>query len=188
MCILCASFVFPCENAHIASVVLRGLCASRFYIAHMKALIAIPTLLCSLTPVAGTAAVDCVVQRSGKRLDASRAVRTLAALRDAADDQDLPRSLVLRVAAVESDFKPQRRQAASSPAGVMQVICRWHPDKCRGRDLSQPEIGAEVGAWVLRECVDKHGGNYRRALVCYGGSNAYARRVLNTRLPRGVLE
>ena len=75
--------------------------------------------------------------------------------------------LLVGLVAVESGFNP-RAMSPSGAKGLTQVVPRWHKAKIRGRNLHDPKVAIEVGAKVLRDCMDK-GKTTARALACYSG-------------------
>lgn len=67
--------------------------------------------------------------------------------------------------------------------GLMQVVPRYHKEKLAGRPVSSlknPKVNLEVGTLVLKEYLDKEGGNLDKALKQYsGGSTSYKKVVMS---------
>lgn len=76
--------------------------------------------------------------------------------------------LLAGLVAAESSFNPKARSHANA-VGLTQVIAKWHPEKVRRRDLTDPRVSIEVGAAVLRQCFDRRRSK-AGALACYNGA------------------
>jgi soluble lytic murein transglycosylase-like protein len=98
--------------------------------------------------------------------------------------------LLLRgIALNESAFDPVAvnwNRNGSYDFGVMQINSFWY--RKLGRDawlrLADPCYNIHVGAWILAQCVGRHGYNWK-AVGCYNSSrpekrNAYAWRIYRT--------
>lgn len=132
---------------------------------------------------------DWMIRQSGDNLTRAQAVRTLTALYRAADNRGIGRDLALKVAVTESHFDPTAISAAKAK-GVMQVICKWHTEKCAGKDMHNVDHATDVGAQVLAEYLKMEHGDLTRALHRYnsldGHPTKYARKVLAVKLPAGA--
>lgn len=87
---------------------------------------------------------------------------------------NLEPTLLLGLIAAESSFKA----SVVSPMGAVgytQVVPRYHQDKIKGRNITDPDVNIQVGAKILRDCLDTHRSR-KRALGCYNG----------VRDPRGI--
>lgn len=94
--------------------------------------------------------------------------------------------LLRAIAQVESGFRPDalnRNTDGSYDYGVMQINSSW--EKTLGRDrwmaLGDPCFNIHIGAWILAQCVERHGYTWD-AVGCYNSSKkekraAYARRI-----------
>lgn len=94
--------------------------------------------------------------------------------------------LLKAIAGVESDFNPyaiNRNKDGSYDFGVMQINSFWV--KTLGIDnwlkLGDPCFNVKVGAWVLSQCIERHGYNWE-AVGCYNARSPskrveYANRV-----------
>jgi soluble lytic murein transglycosylase-like protein len=88
--------------------------------------------------------------------------------------------LLWAIAKVESNFNPKalnRNKNGTYDIGLMQINSRWLPVLRRyglydDRLIWEPCYNTFVGAWVLRQCINKYGYNWR-AVDCYNkGSRA----------------
>ena len=94
--------------------------------------------------------------------------------------------LLQAIAQVESGFRPDalnRNVDGSYDYGVMQINSSW--EKKLGHDrwmaLGDPCYNVHVGAWILAQCVERHGYTWE-AVGCYNSPNrarraAYARSI-----------
>ena len=89
-----------------------------------------------------------------------------------AEKYKLDPRLVIGVIAAESSFIPSSKSWVGA-VGYMQVWPRWHQDRIRGRDITNPYINIEVGVNYLNWCLEQRGGVYE-ALSCYNGSDSKA--------------
>jgi soluble lytic murein transglycosylase-like protein len=101
---------------------------------------------------------------------------------------DIEPELLIAIARVESTFNPYAISFAGA-MGIMQIIPKWHIEKIKtAKDVvGTPEIfnldtSMFLGAWVLRDCMDKHK-VANLALRCYNGSNndKYANKVMSVK-------
>ena len=104
----------------------------------------------------------------------------------ASQAHDLDPLLVLAVMAQESSFRnfgnahawlrdPDSEVNPLAAHGPMQVAGRWHPEKMpKGVDgnirITTLEENVRVGAWILREYLDRDRGDLRAALQRYNGN------------------
>lgn len=100
-----------------------------------------------------------------------------------AKNLNISRSLLTAVISKESSFKT-KVVSPNKAVGLTQVVPRWHQDKIKGRNLFDINTNVEVGATILRDCLDKAKGNEVNALRCYSGypgksGYRYARIVLS---------
>lgn len=106
----------------------------------------------------------------------------------AAKHYQLNPKLLYAVAKTESGLKVNAINKAnkngSTDIGIMQINTIHLPflkkHNIEREDLFDPRVNIFIGAWVLKNCVNKHGMNYK-ALNCYNGriiNNDYYQRVL----------
>lgn len=88
--------------------------------------------------------------------------------------------LLLSMIKKESTFNKNAKNKRSPASGLMQVIPYWHRDKIKGRNIFKVSVNIEVGAKVLRGCLDRNSQNVPAALRCYsgGGHNNYISTVV----------
>lgn len=100
---------------------------------------------------------------------------------------NLDASVYLALIRVESGFSPEVKSSAGA-LGLTQVIPKWHQEKI---DISrrklgvysmfEPRLNLYVGAWTLREMLDRST-SLRTGLLRYNGSlgisESYANKVL----------
>ncbi|UQP31974.1 lytic transglycosylase domain-containing protein [Burkholderia multivorans] len=90
----------------------------------------------------------------------------------------LPPALVYAIISIESRFQEKARGQHGAP-GLMQVVPAAHRGLLRNvTDLTEPNANVEAGSAILSGYVKAAGGNVQAALKSYGGSNAYAAKVL----------
>lgn len=108
-----------------------------------------------------------------------------------AEDFGLPPLLLWSVAYTESQLNPlaiNRNTNGSTDIGIMQINSIHLPElKASGisrDDLFNPEINIGVGAYYLKQCVDRYGLN-SKAIICYNGFSrenkiykTYAKKVI----------
>lgn len=85
-----------------------------------------------------------------------------------ASKYSLEPALLLGLMAAESSFNP----TAVSPMGAVgytQVMPKYHQDKIKGRRLTNASVNIQVGAKILRQCMNKHKSR-SKALGCYNGA------------------
>ncbi|MDY0383722.1 lytic transglycosylase domain-containing protein [Trichlorobacter sp.] len=105
---------------------------------------------------------------------------------EAARQYNLPPVLLMSIARHESNLQPDavnRNSNSSYDFGVMQINSSWA--KRLGSELwsqlGDPCTNIKVGAWILRQCIDQYGYNWK-AVGCYnsrtpGKNEVYARRI-----------
>ena len=81
--------------------------------------------------------------------------------------------LVLAMIETESGFN-SRAYNQSGAMGLMQVIPRYHPDLItqEHQSLYDPNMGINVGVAVLVKFIEKHNGNFVKAINNYGGDSS----------------
>ncbi|HOE19210.1 MAG TPA: lytic transglycosylase domain-containing protein [Syntrophales bacterium] len=96
--------------------------------------------------------------------------------------------LLWSIASVESSFNPaaiNHNSNGSYDYGVMQINSNWF--RVLGKEqwdrLADPCFNVHVGAWVLAQCIQRHGYTWK-AVGCYNSSKperrrAYAEKVLS---------
>jgi len=97
--------------------------------------------------------------------------------------------MLYAVAKVESNFNPNAinvNKNGSTDIGIMQINTIHLPVLktkfgVTRNDLFDPNTNIHIGAWVLSNCLNKHGLNYK-AINCYNGRivrNNYYQKVAN---------
>jgi len=112
--------------------------------------------------------------------------------------------LLIAVGKTESNFNTKatnRNTDGSIDIGVMQINTFWHKTLAKysqgniAQALRVPEYNIQVGAWVLRDCINRFGESSWRSVDCYnkGAKRArnysrYVRDVWNNykKIPRDI--
>ncbi|WP_193099842.1 lytic transglycosylase domain-containing protein [Burkholderia sp. Z1] len=90
----------------------------------------------------------------------------------------LPPALVYAIISIESRFQEKAR-GQHGATGLMQVVPAAHRGLLRNvKDLTEPNANVEAGSAILSGYVRAAGGNVQAGLKSYGGSNAYAAKVM----------
>ncbi|AOI63656.1 lytic transglycosylase [Burkholderia territorii] len=90
----------------------------------------------------------------------------------------LPPALVYAIISIESRFQEKAR-GQHGATGLMQVVPSAHRGMLRNvKDLTEPNANVEAGSRILSGYVRAAGGNVQAGLKSYGGSNAYAAKVM----------
>jgi len=90
----------------------------------------------------------------------------------------LPPALVFAIISIESRFQEKAR-GQHGATGLMQVVPAAHRGMLRNvKDLTEPNANVEAGSKILSGYVKAAGGNVQAGLRSYGGSNAYAAKVM----------
>ncbi|KVC44142.1 lytic transglycosylase domain-containing protein [Burkholderia diffusa] len=90
----------------------------------------------------------------------------------------LPPALVYAIISIESRFQEKAR-GQHGATGLMQVVPSAHRGMLRDvKDLTEPNANVEAGSKILSGYVRAAGGNVQAGLKSYGGSNAYAAKVM----------
>jgi len=81
--------------------------------------------------------------------------------------------LILAMIETESSFNT-RAYNQSGAMGLMQVIPRYHPDLVTQyhQTLFDPDMGITTGIQVLMKFVQKHNGDFVKAINNYGGDRS----------------
>ncbi len=98
---------------------------------------------------------------------------------EAGERYDINPYLLFTIAQVESNLNPQavnRNKNGTYDIGLMQINSRWlkvlKKWGIKEKDLFNPCQNVFVGAWVLRQCINKYGNTWR-SIDCYNkGSKA----------------
>lgn len=95
-------------------------------------------------------------------------------------------AILWSIAKVESDFNPaalNKNKNGSYDIGVMQINSCWRTklDKELWQNIWDPCTNVYIGAWVLAQCVSKHGYTWE-AVGCYNAQgkdkrSAYAKKI-----------
>lgn len=109
-----------------------------------------------------------IVETYPKNISADKAILVSEQILRASKNENISLDLLVGVISQESGFKTTAvsREGAK---GLMQVIPKWHQDKILGRKLSDPKVGIEVGTMVLKDCLNNHNQDHKKALACYSG-------------------
>lgn len=90
----------------------------------------------------------------------------------------LPPALVYAIISIESRFQEKAR-GQHGATGLMQVVPGAHRGMLRDvKDLTEPNANVDAGSRILSGYVRAAGGNVQAGLKSYGGSNAYAAKVM----------
>lgn len=124
---------------------------------------------------------------SSWRVPDAQIERYVAKVWRTAGELELDPFLVLAVMATESSFN-HRAQSNKGAQGLMQVHTRVHRDKFKAHGgpsrAFDPEASIRVGSLILKQYLERHGGNARGALKSYVGAanlkndGGYAAKVL----------
>ncbi|MGS0894655.1 lytic transglycosylase domain-containing protein [Burkholderia stagnalis] len=107
-----------------------------------------------------------------------RAARLADIVNVTATKYSLPPALVYAIISIESRFQEKAR-GQHGATGLMQVVPAAHRGLLRNvKDLTEPNANVEAGSAILSGYVKAAGGNVQAGLKSYGGSNAYATKVL----------
>jgi len=91
----------------------------------------------------------------------------------------LPPAMVYAIISIESRFK-EKAHGAGGATGLMQVVPGAHRGLLRNvKDLTEPTANVDVGSKILSGYVKSAGGDMSAALKSYGGSHAYAQKVMD---------
>ncbi len=100
---------------------------------------------------------------------------------------DIPPALLWGIAKQESNFNPHavnKNKNGTYDMGLMQInsihLKMLDKEGIKAKDLFNPETNVAVAAFILSECLKKHGNNWK-GLTCYNGRierNSYATQVL----------
>ena len=91
----------------------------------------------------------------------------------------LPPAMVYAIISIESRFK-EKAHGAGGATGLMQVVPGAHRGLLRNvKDLTEPTTNVDVGSKILSGYVKSAGGDMSAALKSYGGSHAYAQKVMD---------
>ncbi|MGU7774891.1 transglycosylase SLT domain-containing protein [Burkholderia sp. MR1-5-21] len=90
----------------------------------------------------------------------------------------LPPALVYAIISIESRFKEKAR-GTHGATGLMQVVPSAHRGLLKNvKDLTEPNANVNAGSAILSGYVKAAGGDVGAALKSYGGSHAYAAKVM----------
>lgn len=108
--------------------------------------------------------------------------------KEAAEKYQVDPYILIAIAQVESKFNPYALNYNSNGSvdiGLMQINSLWQKKlKDSWKYLFDPCFNVIVGAWILRDCIDRYGYNWK-GIGCYHSRNKrrmyeYARKVVNT--------
>lgn len=123
---------------------------------------------------------DWIVEHTKGKVPYAQAVKIVKAVHRYSHKHQVNPDVVFKIIQTESSYNPKARGGSS--VGLMQIIPRWHKDKIKGRNLYNVDTNVEVGVKILKEHLEKTGGNVRKALWRYNASSKkkqYAYKVLN---------
>lgn len=90
---------------------------------------------------------------------------------------DLPAELLFAIGSVESSHNPHAKAFANDgtySVGLMQINSSWFPKLqqygIEERDLWEPCVNVQVGAWILRQEVDRYGYSWEALGAYYAGA------------------
>ena len=90
-----------------------------------------------------------------------------AAVKAASSKYGVDPLLLLSIVREESKFRPLAR--SSSSHGLAQVNSHYHLKKFEGKSIYDIAKNVDVGASILKYCIDRKKGNVSKALRCYNG-------------------
>lgn len=91
----------------------------------------------------------------------------------------LPPAVVYAIISIESRFKEKAR-GSNGATGLMQVVPAAHRGLLKNvKDLTEPTANVNAGSAILSGYVKAAGGDLGAALKSYGGSHAYADKVMH---------
>jgi len=98
--------------------------------------------------------------------------------REAAELYGVPAELLIAIARVESGMDPNAlnvNKDGSVDVGLMQVNSAWKSRLGPGWEaIEDPCFNVMVGAWILRQCIDRYGISWD-AVSCYHTGRPYSR-------------
>ena len=109
------------------------------------------------------------------RVGAEPIAALIVEARDLSRGRPINASLMLAVAAIESNFSPYA-QSESGAQGIMQIMRPVHASRFRkyGGDqvMFDPIVNFKVGIEILEDCIRLRGGSVEAGLACYLGGSA----------------
>lgn len=111
-----------------------------------------------------------IVSNYSKNISVDKAHQISKHLVKVSEEMKLELDFLVGLISKESGFKTTAvsREGAE---GLMQVMAKFHRTKLKGRSLRDPKVSIDVGTIVLKDCLDDHNQNKRKALACYSGSS-----------------
>ena len=87
--------------------------------------------------------------------------------------------LILAMISTESSFKITARSRKGA-IGLMQILPRAHREIANSNDLYSLGLNIKYGASIFKDCLKRHSGNIRKALMAYNGSSSkkYSDKIL----------
>jgi len=114
---------------------------------------------------------------------AEEVTQVQACLDQAAQRHGVEASLLRAVAMQESGLQPaawRRNTDGSEDLGLMQVNSRWLPTLqgygITRQHLMQACVSADVGAWILRQMIERHGHTWQGVAAYHSSTPAYNQR------------
>lgn len=141
----------------------------------------------TVTPATLTAPMRAALEHVARRyrLSAQALAPIFEAAQAAGHEQEIEPLLLIAVISIESRFNPYS-QSVVGAQGLMQIIPRYYldkvPDGSGDLPFLNPVINVRIGAQILQESIQQHGGLIA-GLQQYGGAaddeeHAYANKVL----------
>ncbi len=100
--------------------------------------------------------------------------------------------LLMTIAYVESNYNPgaiNKNKDGSYDFGLMQINSRWHYKLGHSRwmTLGDPCMNVKIGAWILAQCIQRHGYTWK-AIGCYNAGSSRKNAHLRARYIQKVVK
>ena len=110
----------------------------------------------------------------------------------AGEEYNISPQLLWAIAKSESNFNPSAinwNQNGSFDYGLMQINSWWYSKLGHERwmRLDDPCYNVKIGAWILDQCISKHGYTWG-AVGCYNSKNKYRGAVYANKVYKNLLK
>ena len=113
-------------------------------------------------------AISSWIQFNFPKLEKTKASQYSSLILQASSKYNIKSDVLTGLISTESSFK-NKATSHKKAKGLTQVVTKYHKEKIQGRNLYNPSVSIDVGAQVLRQCLDNNNQNYNKALGCYSG-------------------